>query len=264
MASYLDNLKWMVTGKNVSINKTNEIYLNNINVTYSTYDSESEFENIHSIDKPLKINIEKINMEEIKKEYGTIKMELIKKEQLVRDRLDSDTIEHIKSNCKEYVNDEIKIIKDFATVIDSFNHIKEKIIKFELGMKEFESDIIIKTINQDLSNTELDNRINMIDEKLNNTIEMIEQINSTSNVLMEKIVKLENIIYTHSVQREELLTKLNKVELAKSKCLWTKYMYNLYDIFNLNFSDEGMRKILFASTCVVGTFVIFKYTLIKK
>lgn len=267
MDKYLDNLKWIISGQteiettNLTKSKTG------LGLEFdSTYDSESEFENIHSIDKKLKINIEKINMEEIKKEYGKIQMELIKKEQLVRDRLDSDTIEHIKSNCKEYVNDEIKIIKDFAIVMESFNHIKDKLIEFESGMKEFESDIKIKTTNQDLSNAELDNRISMIDDKLNNTIGMIEQMNSTSNELMEKIVKLENIINTHSTQREELLSKLNKIELTKHECFgnWTKYISNLYGVGNLNFSDSGIEKILFASTCVIGTFIIFKYTWNKK
>lgn len=264
MDKYLDNLKWIISGQ-TEIETTNSIKSETELEFDSTYDSESEFENVHSIDESLKINIEKINMKKIKKEYRRVQKELINKEQLVRDRLDSDTIEHIKSNCKEYVNDEIKIIKDFATVIESFNHIKEKIIKFELDMKEFESDIKIKTINQDLSNTELDNRINMIDKKLNNTISMIEQINLTSNELMKKIVKLENIIQTHSTQREELLTKLNKVELTKPECysFWNKYVYNFFDIDNLSF-NEGIGKILFASTCVIGTFVIFKYTWNKK
>lgn len=126
------------------------------------------------------------------------------------------------------MNDEIKIIKDFALVMESFNHIKDKLIEFESGMKEFESDIKIKTTNQDLSNAELDNKINMIDQKLNNTIVMIDQINSTSNEVMDKIVKLENIINTHSTQREELLSKLNKVELTKPNCygLWNKYLIN--------------------------------------
>jgi len=273
MDKYLDNLKWIISGQ-TEIKTTNltksETGLGLGLEFDSTYDSESEFENVHSFNKSLKIDIEKINMEEIKKEYGKIQMELIKKEQLVRDRLDSDTIEHIKSNCKEYVNDEIKIIKDFALVMESFNHIKDKLIEFESGMKEFESDIKIKTTNQDLSNAELDNRINIIDHKLNNTIEMIEQINSTSNELMEKIVKLENIIQTHSVQREELLTKLNKVELTKHECFgnWTKYINNLFGIGNisgnLNFSDGGMGKIFFASTCVIGSLIIFKYAWNKK
>lgn len=274
MDKYFDNLKWIILGQTEieTKNLDNNLIKTETGLEFdSTYDSESEFENVHSIDKQLKINmekinIEKINMEEIKKEYGKIKMELIKKEQLVRDRLDSDTIEHIKSNCIEYVNDEIKIIKDFALVMESFNHIKNKLIEFESGMKEFESDIKIKTINQDLSNTELDNRINMIDEKLNNTIGMIEQINLTSNELMEKIVKLENIINTHSVQREELLTKLNKVELAKPDCVsfWTKYINNLFGISNLNFSDWVVGKIFFGSTCVIGTLVIIKYVWNKK
>ena len=266
MANYLDNLKWIISGQtesNIEPNLSNpktELEFD------SAYDSESEFENVYTVNEPMKINMEKINMEEIKKEYGKIHIELIKKEQLVRERLNSDTIEQIKLNCKEYVNDEIKIIKDFAIVMESFNHIKDKLIEFESGMKEFESDIKIKTSNQDLSNSELDNRISMIDDKLNNTIVMIEQINSTSNEVMDKIVKLENIINIHSTQREELLSKLNKVELAKPEYFgfWNMCVNNLFGITNFNFSDGTLIKILFGSTCVITTWYVFKYNLNKK
>lgn len=277
MAKYLDNLKWIISGKTEAYIESNiksniELNLNsNSNPNFyskynsnsntnkhrtelefdSTYDSESEFENVYTLDKS------KINIEEIKKEYGNIQMELIKKEQLVRSRLDSDTIEQIKSNCKEYVNDDIKIIKDFAIVMESFNHIKEKLIGFETGMKEFESDIKIKTSNQELSNAELDNRINMIDRKLNTTMEMIEQMNLTSNELMEKIVKLENIINTHSTQREELLKKLNNVELSKHN---SSEYYNKY----MNFTNSIIFKILLGSTCAIGSLFVFKYIWKKK
>ena len=264
MANYLDNLKWIISGQtesNIEPNLSNpktELEFD------SAYDSESEFENVYTVNEPMKINMEKINMEEIKKEYGKIHIELIKKEQLVSERLNSDTIEQIKLNCKEYVNDEIKIIKDFAIVMESFNHIKDKLIEFESGMKEFESDIKIKTSNQDLSNSELDNRISMIDDKLNNTIVMIEQINSTSNEVMDKIVKLENIINIHSTQREELLSKLNKVELAKKDDfgIWNRCVNNLFGI--TNFNDSTLIKIFFGSTCVITTWYVFKYNLNKK
>lgn len=269
MANYLDNLKWIISGQtesniepNIKLNiKPNESNPKTELEFDSAYDSESEFENVYTVNEPLKIN-----MEEIKKEYGKIHIELIKKELLVREKLNSGTIEQIKLNCKEYVNDEIKIIKDFAIVMESFNHIKDKLIEFESGMKEFESDIKIKTTNQDLSNSELDNRISMIDEKINNTIVMIEQINSTSNEVLDKIVKLENIINIHSTQREELLSKLNKVELTKQYDFgfWNKCMNNLFGITNFKFNDSTLIKIFFGSTCVITTWYVFKYNLNKK
>lgn len=272
MSNYLDNLKWIISRQtesniepNIKLNIRPNVSNPKTELEFdSAYDSESEFENVYTVNEPLKINIEKINIEEIKKEYGKIHIELIKKEQLVRERLNSDTIEQIKLNCKEYVNDEIKIIKDFAIVMESFNHIKDKLIEFESGMKEFESDIKIKTSNQDLSNSELENRISMIDEKLNNTIVMIEQINSTSNEVMDKIVKLENIINIHSTQREELLSKLNKVELAKPDYFgfWNRCVNNLFGI--TNFNDGTLIKIFFGSTCVITTWYVFKYNLNKK
>lgn len=279
MENYLDNLKWMITGQTQPNIKSNQIKPNiksnhtNPNQTNpsidTTYDSESEFENVYTIDEPMEIDIKKINMEKnnldvIKNEYKKIEMKLMEEEQLVRKRLNSDTIEQIKSNCVDYVNDDIKIIKDFALVMESFNHIKDKLIEFESGMKEFESDIKIKTTNQDLSNAELDNKINMIDQKLNNTIVMIDQINSTSNEVMDKIVKLENIINTHSTQREELLSKLNKVELTKPNCygLWNKYLINFFDIGKYNFSNSTLIMLL-GGNFIIGSWYIFKYKLHK-
>jgi hypothetical protein len=274
MANYLDNLKLIILGQIESNTKQNVSNPKTELEFDLAYDSESEFENVYTVNEPLKIdmekinmekiNMEKINIEEIKKEYGKIHIELVKKELLVRERLNSDTIEQIKLNCKEYVNDDIKIIKDFAIVMESFNHIKDKLIEFESGMKEFESDIKIKTSNQDLSNSELDNRISMIDEKLNNTIGMIEQINSTSNEVMDKIVKLENIINIHSTQREELLSKLNKVELTKQDDFgfWNRCVNNLFGISNFN--DGIFIKIFFGSTCIITTWYVFKYNLNKK
>lgn len=261
MAKYFDNLKWIISGQSdVESNSNNNLLKSKNELEFdSTSDSESEYETVYTLNEPLAIDLE-----EIKKEYSKIHMELIKNEQLVRDRLDSDTIEQIKSNCKEYVNDEIKIIKDFALVMESFNHIKEKLMEFETGMKELETDIKIKTTNQYLSNAELDTRINIIDGKLNNTVEMIEQINSTSNELMVKIVKLENIINTHIIQKDEILKKLNHIESIKSNYSgnWTKYIGNSFGF--TKFGDNKIFKIFLGSTCAVGILFVFKYTLNKK
>lgn len=73
MENYLDNLKWMITGQTQPNIKSNQIKPNiksnhtNPNQTNpsidTTYDSESEFENVYTIDEPMEIDIKKINME---------------------------------------------------------------------------------------------------------------------------------------------------------------------------------------------------------
>ena len=192
---------------------------------------------------------------------------MINKEQIVRKRLDSNTIEQIKSNCEEYVNDDIKIIKDFALIMESFNHIKEKLINFESGIKEFESDIKIKTSNQDENNAELDNRINHIDTKLDNTIKLMDQIKINSNDVMEKIVKLENIIMEHSIQRHEILTILDKINFDKTNVNKSNYYMFINKYFGLNnFFSKFNNDVLLMSVLgcgVLGTFLSIRYLLRK-
>ena len=54
---------------------------------------------------------------------------------MVRERLDSDTFDKIKSNYTDYINDDIKIIKDFAIIMETFSHIQKKLSEFESGIK---------------------------------------------------------------------------------------------------------------------------------
>ena len=253
MSEYFNNLKWIISGKT----ETNKYDTNKLSYDLEvSRDSESDFENEYT-----KIESKDLysNIMEIKNEYEKIQTELIKKEQLVRKRLDSDTIEQIKSHCEEYVNDEIKIIKDFALIMESFNHIKEKLINFESGIKDFETDIKNKTTNQDESNAELDNRINAIDTKLDNTIKLMDQINSNSNDIMEKILQLENIITEHSVQRQEILEKINNVYRDNSNYLifFTNYFNMNYLNSSLKFKNNTMLIAMLGGS-VIGT-IYFRY-----
>lgn len=294
MSKYFDNIKWIITGQIENCDEietkieAQELNFNNV-LTKSktdfeielecvtTYDTETEFENVQINDSMSKnktehIDIrdngtenktENINIEEIKNEYLNIESKLIKNEQLVRTRLNSDTIELIKSNCEKYVNDDIKIIKDFAIIIESFNHIKEKLILVETEMKIFESDIKTKTINQEMSNVELDNRITTIDKKINNTSKMIKQMNYTIGELMKKIVQFENVIMVHSAQRNELLSKYHEIELTKSNCL-NYFVNGLFGFTGFYFNNNMVFKTLFGTTCVIGSMFVFKYIYGKK
>lgn len=134
-----------------------------------------------------------------------------------RKRLHSDTIEQIKINCKDYSDDETKIIKDFANIMETFNHIKDKLIIFESGIINEETNLKTKMLNQCENNEELDKRLIQIDLKLNNTIESIKLINSKSNELMTKIIELEKIINIHHEQKEKIFTKLNHIESKTNK-----------------------------------------------
>lgn len=255
MSEYLNNLKLMIIGQTKYPKQIESEFAYDLE-----YENDNEYTKIDS--KNLQENIV-----EIKKAYEKIQIEMISKEQLVRKRLDSDTIEKIKSNCEEYVNDDVKIIKDFALIMESFNHIKEKLVNFEFGIKEFESEIKIKTLNQDENNAELDNRINHIDTKLDNTIQLMEQIKINSNGLMEKIVKLENIISEHSTQRCEILSKLNKINFDKSNQTKSNYHIFFNNYLNLNnFFSKFNNDILIVSMLgcgVLGTFLSIKYFVIK-
>jgi hypothetical protein len=247
MATYLNNFKWIISKQEEpkkNLTDKTELELNPLN-SKTKSDSDSDCEKDYA-----KINNEDLqtNINEIKNEYDKIHTEMINKEQLVRNRLDSDTIEQIKSNCEEYVNDDIKIIKDFALVMESFNHIKKKLKEFESGINSFESEILIKTSNQDENNAELDSRINQIDIKLENTIKLMEQIEVNNDNIMEKIVKLENAISAHSTQRHEILTKLDTINTdtyennygsyyqtnSNSNSNSSDYLKTLNSYFNLN------------------------------
>lgn len=244
MTSYLDNLKWIMSGqtgynqnqnlnpiqinqinKINKINEINEINLNNINniktencdEMYSINGSESESEYHKIVSKDVSTNHEIKNIynqtfNDIKQDYDKIHIELVKKEQLVRNRVNSDTVERIKENYTDYINDDVQIIKDFAIIMETFEHITEKIKKFEFGIKDFEQDIKKNISSQDENKLELDNKINQIDSRLENTIELMKQIKSNGDEFIKKIIHLENLIKSHDDHREIILSRLEKFD----------------------------------------------------
>lgn len=267
MTNYLNNFKWIITGQEeMKLNpKSSEKFelINGLNIgdnlgeIYKEYDFGPD---------NLAISPKKLNgdIKEIINEYNTIHLEMVEKEQLVRERLDSDTIDKIKSNYHNYINDDIKIIKDFAIIMETFSHIQKKLSEFELGIKEFES-VKLKTLNQDLNNQEFEIKIKLIDEKLYNTIKFIDEIKLTNDILMNKIIKLENIIKKNDDKGQEILSKLEKINIfdnenknKKEKKLINKYNY--FQISKYNF----MLITFLTGTCVIGTYFGIKFILKRK
>jgi hypothetical protein len=221
MNSYLDNFKWFVpntTTNNQMITQGGFEKKPN-NESNSDYESNSDSENeYHKIDidsKNIIINInnhKSLGNLDTSQNYEKIYSELLEKEQIVRERLNSDTVEKIKENYTEYIDSDIQIIKEFALIMDSFVHIKEKLVSFEKNIKDFENHIQISKTTQHENNSELENKINRIDSKLNETLNMWEEINSTSEKMINKIVNLENAIKENDIHREEFIKRFEKFD----------------------------------------------------
>lgn len=149
--------------------------------------------------------------------YNKLYSEMVEQEQIVRERLNSDTLEKIKANCEEYIDSDIQIIRDFANVMNTFTHIKEKLHEFELNINQFESDMSASKLIQCSTNTELDTKLVGIENKLSGVIDMVDKINSNSNEFMNKIIHLENLIKTHETNREQILLKLEKYDIFQKE-----------------------------------------------
>jgi len=227
MTSYLDNIKWIMSGQkesNSNIISQFNIQTNNFDELYSLNGSECDSEDYHKIiSKDLCVSPEQKNkpnltfktestLKSIQEDYNKIHNNLIEKERLVRSRVNSDTVEKIKANYTEYINDDIQIIKDFALIMETFEHIKDKLKDFETDIKDFEIDIKKNIICQDENKQELDNKINHIDLRLENTIELMNQIKLNGDEFIKKIIHLENLIKTHDEHRDEILLRLEKFD----------------------------------------------------
>lgn len=270
MISYLDNLKWIIPSqKESNSNITNQINiqtnnfdeLNSLNSSES--DSDYDYDKIISKDLNVSPVIKKTNqtLQNIQEDYNKIHLELLEKEQLVRSQVNSDTVEKIKENYTEYINDDLQIIRAYKN--------------YEKNIKEFE-DIKKNSIGQNINKQELDNKINQIDLKLENTIELINQIKSNGDEFIKKIIHLENMIKIHDVHREQILSKLEKFDNGcdeiknnnlkvlnffhnyqnKYLCVFSKFNYNLF-CSNKYFKYIGLG---------IGIFsvVLFGYKYLKK
>lgn len=230
MTSYLDNLKWIVSGqKETNTNTNTKLNTDSNYIQTDNYDelnslngseSDSDYDKIMSKDICINSELKNTNqtskpehtLKSIQEDYNKIHNELVKKEQLVRNRVNSDTVEKIKQNYTEFINDDVQIIKDFATVMETFEHIKEKLKDFEIDIKEFEDDIKKNSISQDINKQELDNKINQIDLRLENTVQLMNQIKFNGDEFIKKIIHLENLIQTHDEHRKEILSRLEKFD----------------------------------------------------
>ena len=269
MTSYLENLKWILSKQEVS-NPTSKLPGGFEIVDGHNGDNEIEgdydFGPIANTDSRSQSQTQP-NIQDVISQYNTIQLEMKQKEQLVRERLDSDTIDKIKSNYTDYINDDIKIIKDFAIIMETFSHIQKKLSEFEHGIKEFELDMKNKTSTQDSNNQEFENKIQQIDIKLNDTLKFIEEIKLNNDIVMEKIIKLENTINLNDIKGQEILTRLEKINHTNNKdkneniigqCRQNGYFR--IPLYN-NLSDILIY--VLTSSCVIGTYFGIKYILRK-
>lgn len=256
MTSYLNNLKWLVVNQeeyNSSINSPDKFEIIEKHKELE-YDFGSENHNLSN----------QSNMQDIISQYNSIHLEMNKKEQLIKERLDSDTIDKIKSNYSDYINNDKKIIKDFAIIMDTFTHIQNKLKEVETSIKKFESNITTKSLNQDISNQEFKDKIQQIDIKFDNSIKFIQEIKVNNNVLMEKIIKLENIINTNDIKGQKILLGLEKISIINNKDNDDKKVNNLINWFNFfqsskyNFNNILMIRVLTGS-CIAGIYFSIKY-----
>ena len=306
MSSYLENLKWIISGqKEASSNQHNQPNQNNKNnIQVDNFDelhllngsdldldldlglglgseleSDSDYDKIISKDitnSPKFTDKHNKTLKSIQADYDKIHMNLIEKEQLIRGRINSDTIEKIKENYTEYINDDVQIIKDFATIMETFKHIKDKLKDFETDIKDFEEDIRKKTMNQYETKLELDNKINHIDERLENTIELMNLIKSNGDDFIKKIIHLENLIQTHDEHRNQILTKLgnfdkehNEMKNYNLKILNFLHDYQQNWIFtnpnqNFIFNYNYLTYVKIGMGLGLCSFILFGYRFIKK
>lgn len=285
MSIYLENFKWIISGqKEESLNNKINIQTDNLeehnSVNNSESDSDYDYDKIISKDitnsHDFTSNVNHVNqtLKSIQEDYNKIHKNLIQKERLVRNRVNSDTVEKIKENYSEFINDDIQIIKDFAIIMETFEHIKDKLKDFETGIKEFEEDIKKNTINQDENKQELDNKINHIDLRLENTIKLMDQIKSNGDEFIKKIIHLENLIKTHDEHREQILLRLEKFDKDHKEIkninlrvlnffhdyqnYWT---FSRYNINNLFYSNNYFRYI--GLSIGICSAVIFGYKFMK-
>ena len=310
MANYFNNLKWVISGHDAPI-CTNEINknenqnqnqnqnqhtltntntnteLDNANnigfVSESESESELELDEYSDADSEHEYHKIKPDINSAKENYNEIYSYLLEQEQLVREKLDPDTVEKIKENYIEYMNSDVQIIKDFAIVMDTFVHIKEKLISLENNIKEFSDDINkTKTIHYE-NISELDNKFNQIDTELIHTIKMVTGIKKQTDEFMDKIVHLENSIKQHDVHREEFCLKLegftnehfemkkNNIKFLSIFTDFQKYMvfsnctnnssgkFNKYQNFTI-----GISSILILSGIGLGSWILFGNKFFKK
>lgn len=267
MTSYLENLKWIIARQDETSNPSSKSPDKFEIIERHNSDADNEIQyNFDQEDNNL-ISQPQSDIQEINSEYNTIHLEMIKKEQLIRDILDSDTINKIKSNYTDYINDDVKIIKDFTIIMETFTDIQNKLNEFVSNIKELETYMRTKTLNQDANNLEFENKIKQIDIKLNNTIKFMEEIKLNNDVVMKKIIKLENTINSNNIKEQEILT-IEKINIAndddkKENKVINWYKQNTYLHILLYNDFSSILIYVLTGSCMVGTYFGIKYILRK-
>lgn len=234
MSSYYGKIKWILTGADEDppntiithceqgndsdgeydkIGKDSNSPVNDLSSNVKNNDNNNNNDDnaielsSSNTDKKYSTNIQ-TEFEMANDDFNKIYAEMIDKEQIIRERLNSKTIEQIKENYAEYIDNDIQIIKDFAVIMETFSHIKDKLKEFENNIKNFGSvSIIASETISDSSCTEL----NIIKTDLEKVINKVNMVDSTSCDFMNKLVHLENLIKSHETQRELILLKLEKI-----------------------------------------------------
>lgn len=269
MTSYLENLKWIIARQDETSNPSSKSPDKFEIIERHNSDGENKIEYYFDQEDNNLISHPQSDIQEINFEYNTIHLEMIKKKQLIRDRFDSDTIDKIKSNYTDYINDDVKIIKDFAIIMETFTNIQNKLNEYVSDIKEFENSIRTKTLNYGANNLEFENKIKQIDIKLDNTIKFMEEIKFNNDMVMEKIIKLENKIYTNDIKGQEILTRLENINIAndddkKENKVINWYKQNTYFCIPLYNDFSNILIYVLTSSCVIGTYFGIKYILRKK
>jgi hypothetical protein len=240
MSNYLENLKWFVSNPSPTNNPTNNdftgenIKANNfvelperhddakkdLDLLISNYTSGSgsgsgsgsDIDSDHEYDKIILLDPQNINQTQ-QSNYSQIYLDLIEKEQLVRQSLPPDTVDKIKANYTEYLDSDVKIIKDFAGIMENFVHIKEQLKNFESDIKEFKQNIRTSNLAQISGNKlEFDEKINLIDEKIEKLNFIMNQTNNLVDDYMGKITHLENSIKENETHRKEIMLRLENFD----------------------------------------------------
>ncbi len=279
MTSYFDNIKWIMSSQKEINTDINTCTNTETNLSLIQDNKEVESDSDYEYDKIGEKEIKNLNQLKTlsptnKGDYEKIYTELVEKEQIVRNRLDSDTVEKIKANYTEYMDSDVQIIKDFALIMETFVHIKDKLIQFETNIKEFENDMDKNKLVQFENKSELDAKFTHIESKIENAIELMNKINSNSGEFMEKIIQLENSIKDHDTHREQILSRLEKFDKdhneiknnnLKILSVFTNYQkYFMFSYSNSNNINYTRYLKYFGMGIGICSSLIFGYKYLKK
>ena len=259
MSSYYENIKSLFSVDNTERN-------NKLPSETNHKSDSNEFEHLddsdcdHDYDKIKKDSIyhnkqSNFELDKANDTYHSIYNEMVEKEQIVRERLDSDLIDKIKENCSEFIDSDVQIIKDFATIMKSFTDIKSKLKEFETNIRNFESDMNVNKLNQTESKSEISTKLKIIESDLEKVFAKVNNFDMVGYDFMEKLVCLENSIKSHEIQRNEILNQMEKFHKEqreiKENNLKILNIFNNFQKFSF-FQHYYTKDNLFSSIKIIG------------